>query len=237
MTTRQGTSPWIYIGCGCLAVVGLTIATCVGVGLVGYQQARDFSENMRDPVARTANAREVLGADELPAGYNAQLAFSIPWIMDMVVLSDQEPIEGELKSIDLENLGESALIYFEFRDFGDQRRELRRFLEGETDRPDINLDIDVDFDPRQVISRGQFDVNAAQLFYAVFSGEIRSDDGRREGLQSMFLLECPSEERLRLAIWFRSYPDTMTAEDAATEYADEATLRQFMSHFNPCGDL
>ena len=231
---QQGTSPWIYVGCGCLALVGITIATCVGVGFMGYQQVRDISENMADPVARADKAREVLGADELPPGYNAQFALSIPWIMDMVVISDQAPIEGELDSIDLHNLGDSALLYFEFPDFGEQRKELRRFLEGETDHPNINMEVDIDFDPEKVLSRGRFDLGDTELFYAVFSGDIRSDKGRREGLQSMFLLECPDEERFRLATWFRSYPETMTPEDAASEYADEPTLRQFMSHFAPC---
>ncbi len=65
---QKGTSPWVFIGVGCLAAVFLLIAVVVAIGAWGFSQFRQFARTMEDPVARTELAIEFLATDELPEG-------------------------------------------------------------------------------------------------------------------------------------------------------------------------
>ena len=42
-------------------------------------------------VALREAVAELLGAETLPEGYNAMMTFSIPWVVDLVMLSDARP--------------------------------------------------------------------------------------------------------------------------------------------------
>jgi hypothetical protein len=85
------TSPWVYVGIGCAVLLVLGLVT---VGLLGYSAFRfgkRIEAELKDPSARTAKAKAVLGAETLPDGYHPTLALSIPVLMDMAMLSDREP--------------------------------------------------------------------------------------------------------------------------------------------------
>ena len=125
MANKQSTSPWVWIGCGCFALVALVVGGFATLGFFGAKAVRDFEAEIKDPVLRDERARTILGAEQLPDGFSAQFHLRIPFLLEMVSLSDGEPLEydeerhqARLRS---ENLGERAFIYLAMRDVGDAR--------------------------------------------------------------------------------------------------------------------
>lgn len=231
---KQGTSPWVYIGCGCVVLLILAIGGCFAAGFFGFTKIKGFVEELEDPVKREERVRQILGADELPEGYHAQMFFRVPFIMEMVILSDGEPLEfeagrGEPK-VDVEHLGDHVFMFFSMRDMGGNRREMERWFEGETGRPgDINFD--VDFHSIELLGRGEFEVGAQSLRYRAHRGRVEHEDA----IYTMLLIDCPEADRMRMGFfWLRLEPATGETPELAGTPADEAVLREFMGHFNLC---
>ena len=70
-------SVWMYVLGGCAVLVVLVVAAVVGIGYFGYKSVQEVQEIMTDPVARTDKTLQLLGAETLPAGYNAMFAWTI----------------------------------------------------------------------------------------------------------------------------------------------------------------
>ncbi|MEE8526652.1 MAG: hypothetical protein V3T72_22170, partial [Thermoanaerobaculia bacterium] len=85
---KKSTSPWLYIGCGCATLAGLAVVAVVAAGFFGASLFKGYVEDMQDPRARAERVKEILGTENLPAGYHARMYFSVPWVLDMVFLSD-----------------------------------------------------------------------------------------------------------------------------------------------------
>ncbi|HEY4589338.1 MAG TPA: hypothetical protein VII86_08910, partial [Thermoanaerobaculia bacterium] len=83
------TSPWVYIGVGCGVAVLLALAGIVGFTFLVYRQGKEMVQGFKDPKTREAKTRQVLPYDNLPAGYYAGGAMSIPFLMDFAILSDR----------------------------------------------------------------------------------------------------------------------------------------------------
>ena len=43
---EKRTSPWVYVGVGCLAVVLLAVAAVATLGYFGYRQAKQFAAHV-----------------------------------------------------------------------------------------------------------------------------------------------------------------------------------------------
>src|SRR5215813_3669824 len=88
---QKKTSPWVYVGIGCLVVVVIGVAAVGTVAFYGYRKAKQFTEEMKNPAAREAKVKSILHAETLPPGYYAVIGMSVPFVMDMAMLSDKEP--------------------------------------------------------------------------------------------------------------------------------------------------
>jgi len=244
---ERGTSPWVYIGIGCLAAVLLLVAVVVGLGYIGYRTVRGTIEAMEDPVARADAAMRILGVDELPDGYYPMVGMSIPFLVETAVLSDQPPDETG----GVPGFRERGFIYVKTLRFGEQEQELRDFFDGKIEDPEALRQFSIDLDIDEMLGRGTFEEDDRTLRWAAYRGEIAADqpgggageDGRRgrqrqQGLNAMVLIECPEDERLRFGIWFGPDPDPEAAAGSPALLgtpADGAAIQSFMSHFNVCG--
>ncbi len=231
---KKGTSPWVYIGCGCVVLLILVVGGCFAAGFLGVTQFQGFIEDLEDPVKREERVLQILGARELPEGYHAQMFFRIPFVLEMVILSDGAPLEfdtgGREPEIDVEHLGEHVFMFFSMRDMGGNRREMERWFEGETGRPG-DIDFDVDFDSEELLGRGELEVGSQNLRYIAHRGRVEHEDA----IYTMLLVDCPEAGRLRMAFyWLRLEPGTTETPELAGTPADEAVLREFMGHFNLC---
>ena len=83
----KGTSPWVYIAIGCGVAVLLAVGTVAGLSFMGYRALRNVANDLKNPATREAKVKKVLGCETLPEGYKDGFSFSIPWVMDLAILS------------------------------------------------------------------------------------------------------------------------------------------------------
>lgn len=239
---RKSSSPWAWLGCGCGALVLLGALGISGLTWVAYRSAKDMEESAKDPVARAAKVREVLPYQELPAGYHAVGTFSLPFLMDVAILSDREPEPGVVPGQD--NAGEGfeqrGFIFMNMRQFRDNKEKMRDFLEGKAPAPEDSgwAESNVRFEASEVIRRGTVDVAGRKILYAASRGEIEKEGRDEDGLVTMIMPDCPDDGRLRFGLWFGPDPDPQkpVAEvDWTGTAADPEAIVEFARHFQLCG--
>lgn len=232
-TAKKGIPPWVWIGCGCAGAVLASLLAVMGLGLWGFHKARELGESMADPSVRTGRALEVLGADELPAGYYAVAAFSVPLVFDVAVLTDQPPEhDGELS-----RFGDSGFIFMSFPTFGDD--ELDDFFEGRTDDPGVFERDRFEVDLRERVARGRLTRTDDDILWVSYRGrvDVEAHPGTHDGLVTLMLLRC-DDRRRRLGIWFGRDPDPETPPEAVDEagtVADPKEIEAFLTPITPCG--
>ena len=263
MSERES-SPWLYVGVGCLLAVILVVGSCVAVGWLGVRKAKELGEDITDPVKREAKVLEILGAEELPPGYYPMMALSMPLgVMEMAMLTDQPPREDEEgRSVPAE-LGARGLIYVSQRDFGGNRSELSAYLrgKGKSRGPLENLHTDVDFDERRFLARGELEVDDVAVLYASYEGDVGMHGHPDvDAVTTLFQPLCPEASRVQTGIWWVPVRERDGAEDerdvgasgrrdvereadaSRAEATDEAPtppspeeLAAFLSFFELCG--
>ncbi|HVS02700.1 MAG TPA: hypothetical protein VMT16_08025, partial [Thermoanaerobaculia bacterium] len=202
---RRQRSPWLYVAIGCGLAVLLGVAAVVSVVWFTVGKVRAVETEMKDPQLRGDKVRAMLGAEELPPGYHPVIAFSVPFLMDTAILSDEPPGEGGEPG---EDIGEGGIVYVATRGSQKDREELRQVLRGEGGRADI-LDrvqvgnLDLGSARGEALGRGQLEVRGVTWLWATHRGTVERGQRRKEGIQTMALAECPAgDDRLRMVIWF-----------------------------------
>ncbi|MEM7583151.1 MAG: hypothetical protein AAF560_07210 [Acidobacteriota bacterium] len=228
------------LGCGCCGLVLLMIGSVVGAGFFGVSAVKDYVEDMKDPESRAAKARELLGASQLPEGYFAQFYVRIPWVFDLVVLSDGEPAVMKDDSMELqdENFGERAFIFFTIRQGKMDENDVDDMLQGRRTNDGVEVDVGLEVAADEELASGAFDVGPQRLKYKSHRGEVSLDGKPVPGIYSRILFDCEGDTLTRAAVWFQRAPEAESAEALAIpgSPADEAALRQFLGHFNVCVD-
>jgi hypothetical protein len=232
MTQREGRSPWFYIGLGCGGLVLLAAGIFVAIVLLSVKVAKTTQREMLDPDARHARAVRVLGAGELPPGYHAAMNFSIPILLDVVILTDTEGLEGGRIDPTTENM----FIFLEvFRggrspeEMTDEKTEALAMLEGQGIR----------LDSGDTLLQGDLTVGQQRILYSSSRGSVRiHGDQEMDGLTSVMYIGCPDDKKLRMGIWIGPDPAPDQPDDSlelAGTHADPAEIRSFMSWFDVCG--
>lgn len=234
---KKETSPWVYIGCGCGALVILGMAAFAAFTFFAYRKGKEMEKTWSDPKAREEKAREVLAYDELPAGYYPLGAMSIPFFMDMAIIGDEQPPAGS-KPDDHEGFRERGFLYFKVRRMGKGDREVRDYMAGKGKKPDW-LQGNADVGKQEVLRRGEVDAAGQKILFSANRGEIHQDGKRMEGITTMMLIDCAQakDDRVRFGLWFG--PDPAPGEpadklDLAGTNADPQAIREFASHFRFC---
>jgi hypothetical protein len=232
---KKGTSPWVYIGCTCAGLVILGMAAFSAFTYFAYRKGKEMEKTWSDPKAREQKAREVLAYDELPEGYYPLGAMSIPFMMDMAILGDEEPPAGS-KPDDHQGFKERGFLYFKVRRMGKGDQEVRDYMAGKGKKPDW-LKGNADIDEQEVLRRGEVDANGQKIAFSASRGEIRQDGERKEGITTMMLIDCPQDDRVRFGLWFGPDPAPETPAEQlklAGTNADPEAIRAFASHFRFC---
>jgi hypothetical protein len=244
---KSSSSTWGWLGCGCGGLVALVLAGIVVMTVLGYRKGKEIERTFKDPAARTEATRKVLPWRELPAGYYPAGAVTIPMLMEMAILSDEEPKPGE--AAEGRQFQHRGLIYMSFNSLIGKEDELLPWLRGETKQPPKWIErSDAKIDPDHVLKRGTVEVDGQSVVYAVSRGDAVNErhgkprpnaeqDARDESLMTFFSFDCPGDNRARLGIWFTPdpAPGRPNAEvDLAGTSGDPEKIRELLGHFEPC---
>lgn len=217
----------IAFGCalGCAVVVLLMAAAAAACGVWVWREGAQMRDEAADPELRSARALEVLGVSQVPDGYHVMAAFAVPFVMQTAILSDVPPdAEGSV-----EGFNERGFVYFEMLGFGQDEQQLRDYFEGRTDDIGVLRDNGIQTDIDEVLERGVLELPGASAMYVTQRGRVRVNRFNDEGLSALALIDCPQDEKRRIAMWFG--PE---AEDIAGTPADPAALRAFLAQFGFC---
>lgn len=257
MARKQSTSPWFYIGCGCLALVVIVLAAVVGGGFMGYSKMRGYVEDLNDPERRNDRALELLGAEEMPEGYFTLFFVPVPWLFDFVMLTDSEAANQSLEAIEQEMdpdlLGGHIFFYLRASEAADDQTFgiVRRDLGDGRIRIEVS---DQRFISRQQLSQGSLTLGRQEIEWTGHLGAFQDEGGAQyDGLYSVISVSC-GDSAMRSAVWFQrsDLQQEMTQETvnapntvelppiAAAEVpgtpVDPAALEAFMGHFDLCAN-
>ena len=223
---------WHYVGCGCAILLVLGILGVGGCFWALTNWGRQVESELKDPEARAARARSLLGYEDLPEGYYPGISFSVPLVMDVVILGDRELPAGE----DMERMHgegdpfeERGFIFFKMRAFGMDRDNVRE-----------DMDLEVDFEAEEVAAEGEVEAGGATVRYTAELGETIIGTGRTPSVSVELEIDC-GDGFFREATWFEPIPGAEPGQEEIPEEsvtgtpADEAALREFLDHFRFCG--
>jgi hypothetical protein len=236
---KRTVSPWTYVGIGCGVVVLLSVIAIGACSWFGWrfakQKAQELETELKDPAARESKALELLGASQLPEGYFPALSLSVPFVMEMVSLTDRPPAVDQ-KRIE-PAFDERSFTYIHLRPKKADDPRLRDFFEGRTDDSSVLKDAGVNFElgTGQILKRGVID-GSPRLMYAVQRGRSPLQRAAADGLACLILIGCPGDDSLRIAIWTGPDPAPSAALDPAPagSVADESAIASFMGQFSLC---
>ena len=153
--------------------------------------------------------------------------------MQLAVLSDREP-KGDGRSLGFDERG---FIYLEMIRLGGRQDELEAFFRGEIDDAEVLRENNIRIDVEEVVGRGSIEGESFDLDYFAHRGGLEAAGGRGRGLTSLVMIRCPSDERMRLGIWFGPDPDVGTpveSLDTSGTVADEGAISRFFGQFAFC---
>jgi hypothetical protein len=208
------------------------VVAIAAMGFLGYRWVKDVSETMNDPVARAGKVRGILGCDELPEGYYATAGITVPFLMEVAVLSDVD-VGPEMSGG--EGFDERGFIYFKMLSFGEQDQELKDFFDGKTDDASVLRQNNINVDVKEILDRGVIENDDNTIRYLIQSGSLGMHGTSVDGLTSLMMVECPEDRKTRMAIWFESDAARGGSEDLTGSPGDPDAIRGFMSQFHLCG--
>lgn len=221
------------LGCGCGGAVALVLVIIVGLAWFGYRQGDRFRDALADPESRAAASREILGYRELPPGYHPMGGFSVPFVMEMGMLSDLDPGPGETVAGPEEAFGRRGFVFMATRGSDGRERELREYFRGERDRASFFEEIDRLFAGEEALGRGSVRAGGAEVLYVAERGRMELGGGTEPTVLARLLVECGGDSRLRAAMWFEPAPEAGAGYGGTP--ADPEALERFLDHFRFCG--
>lgn len=197
---------------GCL---GVALIASVAVGFYLYNKAKEFGETVKNPEPKTL---EMLGMQTMPEGYYANFAFKIPFLMDMVLMSNQPGTFSDDERRQGQPFGDEGLIYMKFINFKKSSGELQDYFEGKSENDRVLSDNGIHIDVDEVLGRGTVTINGSDAYYLTQRGSINTNGGARaEGLITLVLIRCPDDNKMRFGVWYGPDNQAETGEASASE--------------------
>lgn len=215
------------LGCSGVAVV-LTIV----VGYFFFIQAKKFGESIANPEPK---AKELLGVEAMPEGYYANFAMAIPFLMEMVIISNEETNFADQDGDSHQNIGKKGFFYFKFIELGKNKGKLKDYFDGKSNDDRVLKEFGVNVDTDEILDRGTFQFDGNDVYFFTQRGGFNAGGGSANGLSTLMLFQCPNDSKMRMGIFFG--PNNQEASDEAVTTGTAADINEvqtFMSGFKFC---
>ncbi len=231
-------SPWLYIGIGCGVLLLAGVGAVIGGGVFLFKKGQQYQQDMANPLTRTEKVKQTLGAQTLPEGYHAVMSLSVPAILDTAILSTHAPNAPS----SAQTGDERVFMYFFLKPSSvKDLEELRRYVEGQSNDPSVLTRNNIQVGENELIGRGVIPLEGRQVLYLAQRGELQTQHSGDENpgplLNSILLIDCPGQNRVRMALWMAPDPAPgapLEQLDLKGTPVDPDAMRAFMSHINPC---
>src|SRR4029453_14740095 len=216
------TSPWMWGGVGCGGILVLCVVVAAAAGYFFYGKMKNFEKQFQDPTVREQRVREILGAKEIPKGYHAFMTFSVPWVLDVAILTDREAVKLP-KSDRSSPFDQRGFIYVRMP-YKHKDAKLQEYLDGKRSPDDLLQGRDVHFHPRDTVGRGTVQGEDGGAYRcAATRGEVQMGREVKEGITTIVAVECPNDQKFRMGVWFGPDPTARAAGGSAAPEAPEGS--------------
>ncbi len=224
-------------GCGCGIAIAVVLGVLIGVSWYAYIKGKHFEESLRDPAARDARSREILGYETLPAGYHPMGGMEIPFVMEMAMLSDRDPAPGESVEGAADAFRRHGFVFMRTRARDKESRELDEYFSGARETTDFFSQTDLHFEVEERLGRGELSLDPATVDYVTERVRMDLEGERRDEILAQLRFRCPDDKHLRVALWFEPDPGPASgsaADALAGTPADPKAIEAFLGHFKLC---
>lgn len=224
---------WIVAGCGLILLVTFSAvfwAVC---------SVKRMKTRLTDPVARTSEALEILGMEDLPDGYGAMFSIRVPLVVEIVILSDGVPLQDGT----VDGFERAGLMYVKSLWRGEGDEELRKVFDRGMSMEDLLAHFrfrgpGFTVQPEREVAGGVIRSGAVPIRFVSDAATVRTSEGRSiEALTTLFLVECPDDQSMRLGLWFEKGRPTL-ADDGAEVFqgtvADPERIESFTAGIAFC---
>jgi hypothetical protein len=218
--------------------VFLAVAVVGGIAFWGARKVKQVVEEMKDPAKRAEKVGRMLGTTSFPEGYHPMMGFSIPFILDLAILSDREPDF----SADHGGKGafrERGFVFVRVRGGRSGKGDLESWMAGKGGSPEGLREKGIRTETKEIVRRGEVEVGGGRVRWVAQRGTIDVERQKIDGILTTMTIDCgTSSGHSRFAIWFGPDPDPSKKPeelDVTGTPADEEALRAFLGHFQLCG--
>ncbi len=232
---KKQRSPLFYVAIGCGGLMALILIGFAVAGLLLVRAGKGFVDGMTDPTQKAANVQKMLGV--APVGYFPIMTLSIPLMMDIALLGDQEPLpDGGTADFD------RGFMYFRVI-ANEQSNRAKDFFDGKDSDTSALKGSGVNVDAKDILRRGALKTaNGTSVKYVATRGTMDTQGQHKQeskpGLNTVMFFECPGDTAVRLGVWMMKDPDPeLPVNQLQLEgtVADESQIAGFIKPLTPCG--
>jgi len=231
---QRQTSPWVYVGCGCAVLLVICALAVLFVGKKLVDQGDKIKEGLANPQMREQRSRELLSYQELPAGYYAAGAISLPYILDVAILADHPPAPGA-SDVDIEDHG-FIFVKMHWGRIPTDPGARRRMLYGSNGKAPWEQGSGLHVETHEPLGEGELTAGGAHVVYRSTRGEVQIKNRRHRGITDVLMIECP-DRRIRIGVWLGPDPalgQPTASLDRSGTPADPRAIEAFLDHFHFC---
>lgn len=243
---------WRRVAWGCGIVAALGLVALGGLVWAVSTPALQRRADARDPGALERRAQKYLGTDALPAGYHAAVATSVPFVMQVTILSDRPGAASGLENPQMPSgdeifklFDDSGFYYFKTPWFFLNPLEAyHRSMAAEPKEPTSPEETLVEYMREKyrasILAEGEVDAGGGRVAYVNRFEQRTTGTGPRWGLTTDLFIRCGDWQH-RSASWMVAEPgrvdengDVHPPESLAGTPADEQALGEFLDQFDFC---